>query len=541
MLNSHKNILIITNDQMVFDTPNRWTYNGRNALTNMETVITGIPSGWNHQTRTLEFGQVDDWMYLSVGSKDNVDTNSERARVVRTRINLSVTLPIAFTAMELFANGLRNEVGLRIDAKNRLWGVENGVDNLDRFSTNPPLYITNPAEEVNIFPQENSGAHYGYPWCWSEGIGENAQFSFSGGLGNGTVWGMVESNDTWCRTQTKPCSWALQAHAAPLDIFFDSGFVSSGPVAVIPQHGSWNRPADRRAGYRIEYLNLDADYNVLGLSLLVQFVQDGTIRPVAGTKGTCSSYGECLFFTDDGGNQIFAIGRAEVSPASSPHPTPATVPGPTSIPVPTSAPTAAPRALPGHVITIDDELTMSWSIEDGVLSTTAVHTHASGWFSAGWNQQSVMSGVVVLATGGTNTETGTVEITQRDPDLILATWNDPSMNWGYEDLQSSVENNVQTISFKRPIICPPNAHSSCFNISIDGSTETSFIFANHYDSPVILANATMYRHSNTASRRVALYDSATQPTQPPTSGSSHASPYGLLVILILFVVACELL
>lgn len=290
-----------------------WTYNGRNPLSNMQTVVSGIPSG-GHSTRTIEFGQTDDWMYVSIGSGSNVDADSSRARIKRVRIQSTTSLPITWSTMELFADGLRNEVGLRIDPFNRLWGVENGVDNLDRFTTSPALYITNPAEEVNIFPQDTAGASYGYPWCWSEGIGETANVSFPGGLGNGTLWADSRPNpaktDDWCRSNTRPCSWALQAHAAPLDIFFDaSQSLASGPVAIIPQHGSWNRPSNFRAGFRVEYLLLDSNYNIFGKDVLVQFPQDDSIRPVAGVRANCSAYEECFFFTDDksGKGQIFVV------------------------------------------------------------------------------------------------------------------------------------------------------------------------------------------------------------------------------------------
>ena len=52
------------------------------------------------------------------------------------------------TAGELFAAGLRNEVGLFIDSRGRMWGVENGRDNL---MVGGDIHFDNPAEEVNLF------------------------------------------------------------------------------------------------------------------------------------------------------------------------------------------------------------------------------------------------------------------------------------------------------------------------------------------------------------------------------------------------------
>jgi glucose/arabinose dehydrogenase len=491
----------------------RWTYNGRNAMTNQETVITGIPGG-GHSTRTIEFGKEDDWMYVSVGSNGNVDTNTARSRVTRISMNATTisSLPIAWSAMEVFADGLRNEVGLRIDPRNRLWGVENGMDNLARFSTTPALYITNPAEEVNIFTQESAGSQYGYPYCWSEGIGESGnQFSFQGGMGNGTVWAVKSDDsvytDAWCRSQTIPCAWALQAHAAPLDIFFDEKRdLSMGPVAIIPQHGSWNRPSDFRAGYRVEYLHLDEQYNILSKEVLVQFPQDGSTRPVAGTRANCSSYDSCLFFTDDGAGRIFVVAKeSSITPFA---------------PSPTAGPELVP--LQGEIIQVSDRLTVSWAIRDGVFSTSIVHSDATGWFAAGWNKERSMSGVAVLSTNGE--ETGTVNIDVRDEAHIMGSWNTESTNWGYYDMESRIQNGDQILSFKRPVECPEGADSSCFDIPIDGTTLSYFIWASHDDEIAYRSNSTLPRHTSKETYDVALF-AQTAPTAKGAPADSSAGQH----------------
>ena len=72
-----------------------------------------------------------------------------------------------------------------MDPKGRVWGVENGVDNLARFlfgfyllfflshshlllfSTDlgGDIHSNNPGEELNLLEE---GVFYGYPYCWSE-------------------------------------------------------------------------------------------------------------------------------------------------------------------------------------------------------------------------------------------------------------------------------------------------------------------------------------------------------------------------------------
>lgn len=507
----------------------RATYNGRNPLSAPQAIITGIPSG-GHSTRTIEFGSNDNYIYVSVGSAGNIDTDSSRARVRRAL--LTSTFPISFSTMEVYADGLRNEVGLRMDPFNRLWGVENGVDNLDRFTTNPALHITNPAEEVNIFPPTGVGRHYGYPFCWSEGPGEGTALSFPGGLGAGTVWHDTRSsgsyNDTWCRSATVPSSFQLQAHSAPLDIFFDaSGTIETGPVAIIPQHGSWNRPSDNRAGYRVEYLNLDASYNILGKETLVQFVQDGSTRPVAGVRSNCTAYGTCHFFTDDANNKIFVVAKiAGSNPAATP------------------SSSQTPTAPQSYHVQVNSMLSFDWKIENDTLLTEIVHLGATGWFASGWNTQSVMSNVAVLATGQSSPQTGTVSLNNRNENSILGSWNGASSNWGYFNLSSRIENGNQYLSHSRPLVCPPGTEVNCFDIPLDG-TEISFIFAYHDTNVADRSSVSMDQHSGTATYRIALSRNGqipnnSNPSPASSAPTSYAVPSAFYLVVLLATVLAAL-
>jgi len=79
----------------------RWPYvaGSRQAVTAQpETLVTGIPNG-GHVTRTLIFDE-QDRLYISVGSNNNIDPNSDRARLIR----LSLTeqpLPINWQEAEV--------------------------------------------------------------------------------------------------------------------------------------------------------------------------------------------------------------------------------------------------------------------------------------------------------------------------------------------------------------------------------------------------------------------------------------------------------
>ncbi len=131
-----------------------------------------------HATRTLVFDG-EGRLYVSVGSDANVDRDSTRARIRRFSAAQVAAGDVPFGEGEVFADGLRNEVGLRFDHQGRLWGVENGRDNLSRSDLGGDIHTDNPAEELNLFAE--AGKFYGYPYCFTE-------FLLPSGVGMGSVW-----------------------------------------------------------------------------------------------------------------------------------------------------------------------------------------------------------------------------------------------------------------------------------------------------------------------------------------------------------------
>jgi glucose/arabinose dehydrogenase len=230
----------------------------------------GAPFG--HRTRTLAYDPSNSKLYVSVGSGGNVDPNSFRSRIRRfdisaANLNAMDVLPMNFETGFVFADGLRNEVGLALDRHGVLWGVENSADNLFRSDLGGrALTENNPAEELNRFPDATAGSHYGYPYCWTEYLlPETASVPDSSLSGRGTVWawpsflanGVV--TDDMCRSPEAyvPPTVAMQAHSAPLGITFyqwtepetrpdHCANVTAFPQAMdgfafIAFHGSWNR------------------------------------------------------------------------------------------------------------------------------------------------------------------------------------------------------------------------------------------------------------------------------------------------------------
>eukprot|EP00026_Physarum_polycephalum_P009788 Phypoly_transcript_09924.p1 GENE.Phypoly_transcript_09924~~Phypoly_transcript_09924.p1 ORF type:complete len:434 (+),score=45.69 Phypoly_transcript_09924:76-1302(+) len=225
----------------------RWPYTAgtRTPLGTPQVVITGMPTG-GHSTRSLIF--YNGLLLVQVGSGSNVDPNPDRAGI--RQFDLTKPLPQDFSGGEWFVNGLRNEVGLRADEKGNLWGVENGMDNLNRPDFGGDIHLGNPGEEINLFKQ---GAFYGYPYCWSQynlsavTTPRGTQYGLAPFLTDGT------HTDNWCQNTThvvKPM-YLLHPHTAPLDLLFYYGdsFPGYEGDLFVTQHGSWDSVPP--VGYRV--------------------------------------------------------------------------------------------------------------------------------------------------------------------------------------------------------------------------------------------------------------------------------------------------
>jgi glucose/arabinose dehydrogenase len=238
----------------------------------------GAPMG--HWTRTLAF-DASHRLYISVGSYANVDSDSYRARIRRFPA-FTDNVPsggVDFTTAEVFADGLRNEVGLAFDETGVLWGVENGPDKLYRADLGGDIHEDNPAEELNRFPESQKGQSWGYPYCFTEYDIPNGK-----GLGRGTIWawpsfmGLGTYTDAWCRANTNPPALAMQGHSAPLGMTFyrhDAATLASSACrapsgqggfpkawdgdAFVGFHGSWNR--DVPTGYKVVRIPITTDPN----------------------------------------------------------------------------------------------------------------------------------------------------------------------------------------------------------------------------------------------------------------------------------------
>jgi glucose/arabinose dehydrogenase len=240
----------------------RWAWsNTTNAGGTGQDVVIGQPGGGHGKYPVRIF---DGWLYTQVGSAGNVTADStDRYDTVRNlikRFDLATFKPGTpfdwTTAGEMFADGIRNVLGIARDGMGRLYGVQNGQDDVTYQGTD--VHNDNPGETIlRLEP----GAHHGYPFCFA--------VQRVGNIPPGTqvrseIFPGNTHDDAWCQNPVNaaPPATFLPAHTAPMDILF-----FTGPAGVLPErwrggafvtlHGSWNRSPP--SGYNVVWVPFNAD------------------------------------------------------------------------------------------------------------------------------------------------------------------------------------------------------------------------------------------------------------------------------------------
>jgi glucose/arabinose dehydrogenase len=256
----------------------------------VERIVTDLPSGGNHWTRTIRFGP-DGLLYVSVGSSCNVciETDPRRATVLRFRPDGSHP--------EIFATGLRNSVGFdwRPDT-GKLYATDNGRDLLgDDF---PPC-------ELNRIEQ---GGFYGWPFANGDRLPDPD-------LGAG--------NEDRIAASIPPVH-EFRAHNAPLGMTFlrEAGWPAPYQGAALAAlHGSWNRT--RKDGYEVVSLHWRPDGKIEERPFLTGFLRGEQVigRPVDVAEGPDGS----IYVSDDYGGAIYRVRLANAGRATADAPAPTTL------------------------------------------------------------------------------------------------------------------------------------------------------------------------------------------------------------------------
>lgn len=249
------------------------------AQTMAEVPSGGRLTGGGHWTRDVVFSRDGKKMYVSVGSRSNVDDTDNNPKEFH-RADVLEFNPDG-SGGRVYAYGIRNCVGLEVSPQTgEIWCSTNERDGLGDNLV--PDYITHVQE----------GGFYGWPWYYMGGTHDPRHAGKHPELKSKVITPDV----------------ILQPHFASLEMLFYEGaqFPEEyrGDIFAA-EHGSWNRA--RRTGYeviRVPVKNGHAtgEYE----DFLAGFVTDkGEVwgRPVGVAVGKDGS----LFVSDDGSRSIWRV------------------------------------------------------------------------------------------------------------------------------------------------------------------------------------------------------------------------------------------
>ncbi|MDB4982819.1 MAG: L-sorbosone dehydrogenase [Myxococcales bacterium] len=240
----------------------------------------GLLRGGGHWTRDLAFSADGKKLYVSVGSRSNVDDTDGNADE-RERADILEMSPEG-KDRRIYASGLRNAVGIAISPRTgALWASVNERDELGDELV--PDYVTHVVD----------GGFYGWPWFY---LGAHEDPRRAG-----------EHPELAHRALVPDV--LLPSHSASLALAFYGG--EQFPVAYrgdifAAQHGSWNRATP--AGYEVVRVRLDEQGNARGgyEDFMTGFVTpDGAAwgRPV----GVAVAADGALLVSDDAGNCVWRV------------------------------------------------------------------------------------------------------------------------------------------------------------------------------------------------------------------------------------------
>jgi glucose/arabinose dehydrogenase len=247
-----------------------------------EVIVGNIPSGQErvggggHWTRDLEFSPDGKTLFVSVGSRSNVDDDQREKR----RADILAFDPDGKNE-RVYAWGIRNAVGLAIHPQTgQLWASVNERDALGDHLV--PDYVTHIEE----------GGFYGWPWYY---LGPHHDPRHNG-------------KRPELKERVIVPDVLVQSHSASLCMTFYTGLQFPREYrldAFAAEHGSWNRA--RRTGYKVIRVPFK-DGKATGEyeDFLVGFVTpEGNVwgRPV----GVTVAKDGALLVTDDGSGTVWRV------------------------------------------------------------------------------------------------------------------------------------------------------------------------------------------------------------------------------------------
>jgi glucose/arabinose dehydrogenase len=274
--------LALKGDQLYVAEPTSikvYTYDAKTMkVTSPGKEIIALPGmGTGHNTRTIAFNRDGSKLYLSVGSRSNIDLDEDPMRAAVHRYNPDGT------GHETIATGLRNAVGMRFyPGTDDLWVTVHERDALGDDLA--PDYAT----------KVEPGGFYGWPIAY---IGPHVEPRHKD-----VDMKKVES--------TLYPDVILGGHVGPLDIAFYTGKMFPAKYhggMFVALHGSWNR--SQRQGYKIAFIPFKnrmataGPEDFVGGWMLAPDQKEVWGRPV----GLLQMPDGSLLVSDDGGRKVWRI------------------------------------------------------------------------------------------------------------------------------------------------------------------------------------------------------------------------------------------
>lgn len=257
----------------------RFTYDTETmtVLGEGEEIIPLHDFGEGHWTRTILFNADHSALYLTVGSKSNIDLGEPAMRAAVHRYNPDGTGHV------MIANGLRNPIGLRwYPETDDLWVAVQERDALGDDLVDD--YVV----------KLDEGGFYGWPIAYLGPHVEPRHDDVDMTLVDRTLYPDV----------------LLGAHVAVLDILFYTG--EQFPQAYrggmfLAFHGSWNRA--QRTGYKIAYVPFENGRPTAGPQdfLTGWMLSEDNVQVWGRPVGLLQMPDGSLLVSDDGGRKIWRV------------------------------------------------------------------------------------------------------------------------------------------------------------------------------------------------------------------------------------------
>ncbi len=286
---------------------------------NAEVVVSGLPLNGDHPMHPFAIDGSGN-IYIDLGSATNSCQVKNRTlgspghkpcTELETRGGIwrydANKLNQQFSSAGRYATGIRNAVGIAIDASGQLYSTQHGRDQL---AENWPKMYT--AEQGQNLPAEEllkiqEGGDYGWPMCYFDN--KQAKLVLApeyGGDGGKTVGD--------CASKIAPVAF-FPAHWAPDDLVFYNGKMFPASYhggAFIAFHGSWNRAPGPQGGYQVAFVPFSGGNptNASQFDTFADGFAGGSLSPDQAKHrpaGLAVGPDGALYVADDKGGTIFRI------------------------------------------------------------------------------------------------------------------------------------------------------------------------------------------------------------------------------------------